>query len=182
MTKRPNKTKSAAKARPAELQSRGMLELRNRLIAATGIMVVAGILVWKPWSHEASKTVAASAPATEVASARAQKPAGLATPLSGEAAIAPTPLYTTSAVTQVVPLPPTPPTNPRMPATLEADFDAWLIHAYRACWTPPGSTPDGDPYYPRVRVALKSTARSPGRQNSSIRLGMSPGRGMPRPQ
>lgn len=43
-----------------------------------------------------------------------------------------------------------------MPASLQAAFDAWLIDAYKACWAPPKTTPDGDPYMPRVRVALKA--------------------------
>jgi colicin import membrane protein len=151
MTTRPRKSKPVEK-------SRGMLDLRNRLLTAVAIMAAAGILLWKPWapSYEPpGKTVAAvSAPAAEPPSPP-QKPA-----LAQAAAPAPAaaPIYVTASTGALTPpLPPLPPTAPRMPAALQADFDAWLIEAYRVCWTPPGgAVPDGDPYYPRVRVALKS--------------------------
>jgi hypothetical protein len=135
-----------------------MLDLRNRLIMATSIMMVAGVLLWKPWAAAPgapANTVAAVAPPAAEPPPRAQK---AAPPPVAAPAPAPTPTYTTASIGSLAaPLPPTPPVSPRMPATLEADFDAWLIEAYRACWTPPGAAvPDGDPYYPRVRVALKS--------------------------
>jgi hypothetical protein len=44
----------------------------------------------------------------------------------------------------------------RMSPAMQAAFDAWLIDAYKQCWTPPKATPQGDPYLPRVRVAFKA--------------------------
>jgi hypothetical protein len=42
-----------------------------------------------------------------------------------------------------------------MSAALRAAFDAWLMGAYAKCWKAPKTTPDGDPYLPKVRVAFK---------------------------
>lgn len=62
----------------------------------------------------------------------------------------------------VVPVPPPPsPPGPleaeteRLTPALEAEIDAWFVQAFRACWSPPRGAPEGDPYLPRVRVALK---------------------------
>ncbi len=32
---------------------------------------------------------------------------------------------------------------------------AWLVDAFKSCWKPPRGVPDGDPYMPRVRIALE---------------------------
>jgi len=47
--------------------------------------------------------------------------------------------------------------DPRKPmsAALRAAFDAWLMSAYVKCWKAPKTTPDGDPYLPKVRVSFK---------------------------
>jgi len=42
-----------------------------------------------------------------------------------------------------------------MPASLRSSFDKWLMGAYAKCWKAPETLPDGDPYLPKVRVALK---------------------------
>lgn len=42
-----------------------------------------------------------------------------------------------------------------MPANLRAAFDKWLMATYAKCWKAPETLPDGDPYLPKVRVALK---------------------------
>jgi hypothetical protein len=42
-----------------------------------------------------------------------------------------------------------------MSAALRAAFDSWLMGAYAKCWKAPKTTPDGDPYLPKVRVAFK---------------------------
>jgi hypothetical protein len=55
------------------------------------------------------------------------------------------------------PAPSATPQRPQeMSASTEAAFDAWLIDAFKSCWSPPRSLPDGDPYAPRVRIALKA--------------------------
>ena len=51
---------------------------------------------------------------------------------------------------------PTPAAPPRMSATQSAAFDAWLLDAYRKCWTAPAVAADSEPYIPKVRIALKS--------------------------
>ena len=42
-----------------------------------------------------------------------------------------------------------------MSAALEAALDGWLISTYRQCWKTPGAPPDGEPYFPKIRVAFK---------------------------
>jgi hypothetical protein len=154
MSKRPSK------AKPVE--SHGLLVLRNRLVISVGVMAVAGVLLWKPWASSiphAGRAVASLVPVVAEPTTPPVPPQKIATTSAPATAPAaqPSPAFTTASVAPAsVPLPPTPPAAPRMPASLQADFDSWLIEAYRACWTPPGATPDGDPYYPRVRVALKS--------------------------
>ena len=155
MTKRPVKAKSA----PAPQRSGAATQLRNRLIMAVAVMAAAGVLLWKPWAPQATiasapatRSVAALTPRAPEPPAPPVRPAAILVPAAPEPS--PSPTYT---IASVPPLPPTPPSPSRMPATLQADFDNWLIDAYRACWTPPASAnPDGEPYYPRVRVALKS--------------------------
>lgn len=167
MTKRPRKTaKPPEKPQFAELRAselRGMLVLRNRMIIAVAVMGVAGVLLWKPWAPTAlgsGKAVAALAPApAAVVPTPPQRPASLAITAPPSIAEPATPAaFTTAAIATALttPLPPSPPAASHMPPSLEADFDAWLIDAYRACWSPPGAAPDGDPYYPRVRVSLKA--------------------------
>ena len=46
--------------------------------------------------------------------------------------------------------------NARMSSAMQTAFDAWLIETYKQCWSPPKTTPQGEPYLPRVRVALKA--------------------------
>jgi hypothetical protein len=138
---------------------RGSKTLRNRAVIAAVLLAGLGILVWHPWAADRtqSKMVAALAPPVVKAPLPPVKPP---LDLLTAPAPAPTPGYTTASMTftapATAPLPPTPPAPARMPATMEADFDAWLIDAYKACYTPPAATPDGDPYLPRVRVALKA--------------------------
>jgi hypothetical protein len=36
-----------------------------------------------------------------------------------------------------------------------AEFDAWMIKTYLACWKPPTEPADSDPYVPKVRLAFK---------------------------
>jgi hypothetical protein len=147
MTKRPHKTK------PTE--SRGLLVLRNRLIVSVAVMAAAGVLLWRPWAPSAP-TVASKVVAVAPVLKPPQKPAATATIAAAPAESAPSPAFTTASIAPVAPLPPSPPAASRMSATLEADFDAWLIDAYRACWSPPGASPNGDIYYPRVRISLKA--------------------------
>jgi hypothetical protein len=162
MTKRPVKTK-AAKSRPVEAR-RSSNTLRNRAVIASVLLAALGIAVWHPWAADRpqSRAVAAATPPVVKTPLPPVKPPAEPIPTLAAAPVA-TPAqslsYTTASMTftpAAPPLPPTPPAPSRMPPTLEADFDAWLIDAYRACYTPPSATPDGDPYLPRVRVALKA--------------------------
>jgi len=159
MTKKPVKTR-AAKPRTVE-PPRGSNTLRNRAVIASVMLAGLGILVWHPWAVDRTqtRTVAALAPPVAKAPLPPVKPLLDLLP-SPAPAPAPTPGYSTASMTFTTPatppLPPTPPAPSRMPPILEADFDAWLIDAYKACYTPPPATPDGDPYLARVRVALKA--------------------------
>jgi hypothetical protein len=38
----------------------------------------------------------------------------------------------------------------------ESAFNGWLIGAYRQCWSAPKTTPDGETYLPKIRVAFKA--------------------------
>jgi hypothetical protein len=44
---------------------------------------------------------------------------------------------------------------PRMTPTQQADFDAWLIKSYLACWRPAPQPADADRYVAQVRLAYK---------------------------
>jgi colicin import membrane protein len=84
--------------------------------------------------------------ASKTASAAAAKPAApapqAASPGPAAAAIA--------AAPEPVAAPPA-----RMTLAEEADFDAWMIKTYLACWKPPASPADADPYVAQVRLAFK---------------------------
>jgi hypothetical protein len=43
-----------------------------------------------------------------------------------------------------------------MSAALEAALDSWLIVTYRQCWKAPAPPAEGEPYFPKIRVAFKS--------------------------
>ena len=43
----------------------------------------------------------------------------------------------------------------RMTTVQQADFDAWMIKTYLACWKPAPQPADADPYVAQVRLAFK---------------------------
>ncbi len=43
-----------------------------------------------------------------------------------------------------------------MSPALEAALDNWLISTYRQCWKSPAAPPEGEPYFPKIRVAFKA--------------------------
>jgi hypothetical protein len=43
-----------------------------------------------------------------------------------------------------------------MSAALETALDSWLIVTYRQCWKAPAAPSEGEPYFPKIRVAFKS--------------------------
>ena len=75
--------------------------------------------------------------ATETGSKETGKPAAQT---AGPVATAPTPS-------------PEPPA--RMTPAQLADFDAWMIKTYLACWKPVATPADADPYVAQVRLAFK---------------------------
>jgi hypothetical protein len=152
MTKRPRKTRQAE----TRDVSAGSNTLRNRALIAAALLAALGATVWKPWAHQGA--VGARAVATAPLPPIRPQLAALSDTPSPAATTATSSTYVTAAAASMAsaPLPSSAPAAVRMPATLQADFDAWLIDAYRACYTPPQSTPDGDPYLPRVRIALKA--------------------------
>ena len=42
-----------------------------------------------------------------------------------------------------------------MTAAQQADFDAWMIKTYLACWKPVAAPAEADPYVAQVRLAFK---------------------------
>jgi len=120
-----------------------MINPSNKAAASRGALLWAGLLIiagaaaaWEMLRDRgpAREHVAAVAPAKYIAAA----PAAPAPP--APAASEPAPAAEPA----------------RMSPTMQAAFDAWLIDAYKQCWTPPKATPQGDPYLPRVRVAYKA--------------------------
>jgi colicin import membrane protein len=102
------------------------------LVAAFAVSATGCDRIWPSSTESASKIAAkASLPA----------PA----PGSVMATMAPA---TASATT-----PPQPPL--RMTLAEQADFDAWMIKAYLACWKPAAQPADADPYVAQVRLAFK---------------------------
>ena len=63
---------------------------------------------------------------------------------------APAPITTATTAAAPAPEPPT-----RMTTAQQADFDAWMIKTYLACWKPAPQPADADPYVAQVRVAFK---------------------------
>ncbi len=52
----------------------------------------------------------------------------------------------------------------RMTSVQEAEFEAWIVKTYLACWKPAAQAPDSDPYVARVRIAFRpdgSFAKAP---------------------
>ena len=43
-----------------------------------------------------------------------------------------------------------------MSTELAAALDAWLVSAYKRCWKASTAPPDGEPYFPKIRVAFKT--------------------------
>ena len=71
----------------------------------------------------------------------------------------PVPAATASVAPSPAPEPPK-----RMTPNELADFDAWMIKTYLACWKPAAQPADSDPYVAQVRLAFKpdgSLARPP---------------------
>ena len=102
------------------------------------IGVGAGVFMWRERHVES--------PPPQATAAVAPKPAPPA----------PAPVATTAALDEA----PEPPRRPveavkPMSAALHAAFDVWLMGAYAKCWRAPKAAPDGDPYFPKVRVAFK---------------------------
>jgi hypothetical protein len=77
--------------------------------------------------------------AKETASKETSKPAAPAAP--------PAPVATAA--------PPAPEPPARMTPAQLADFDAWMIKTYLACWKPVAAPADADPYVAQVRLAFK---------------------------
>ena len=47
--------------------------------------------------------------------------------------------------------------------SMASALDAWLTESYLNCWTPPPTTPDGDPYVAEVRVVFNPDGSLSGR-------------------
>jgi len=43
-----------------------------------------------------------------------------------------------------------------MSTELAAALDAWLVSAYKRCWKAKTTPPEGEPYFPKIRVAFKT--------------------------
>ena len=57
----------------------------------------------------------------------------------------------------VVPPPRVRTSRPRpRPTELGTALDAWLVSAYKRCWKAKTTTPDSEPYFPKIRVAFKT--------------------------
>jgi hypothetical protein len=81
-------------------------------------------------------------------------------PVIAAAPAKPTPATPQTSVRTAAPAPavapPAPIESATMTAAQEAAFDGWLTGAYRRCWTAPKTTPEGETYLPKIRVAYKA--------------------------
>lgn len=145
MSRSPSKRKSTPARAPSHT-------LRNRLALAVAVIAIGGILVWRPWSahHGPRPETVALAPIPTPPPSPAP-----AAPVAGPGSIAAI-LASPAPAPASAPAPAPTPANAHMTASQEAAFDAWLIGVYKQCWAPPRSLPEGEPYFPRVRVAFKS--------------------------
>jgi len=81
------------------------------------------------------------------------------------------------AATAVAAAPAAPEPPKRMTPAQQADFDAWMIKTYLACWKPAPQPADADPYVAQVRLAFKpdgSLAKPPKLVNQPSDPAMKP--------
>jgi len=98
----------------------------------------------------ATWTRAAKPPAQEIVAARpAPLPPPKPSPAPSPAALPP--IREAKTEVEAAPMPAAP-----MSAALEATLDSWLILAYRQCWKAPAAPAEGEPYFPKIRVAFKA--------------------------
>jgi hypothetical protein len=143
------KSPRSRKARPqgAGVPGAALRTVGVRVGGAAAIIAGAAGL-WAYHEHRAANIARIEAPPAVVAVAPAKPEPPLAPP-------APPP-----AVEQA-PTPEPPRRDPNldarkpMSASLRAAFDTWLMTTYAKCWKAPKTTPDGDPYLAKVRVAFK---------------------------
>jgi hypothetical protein len=131
------------------IASRAALRTIGVRVGAAAVLLAGAAAVWAYHQHGA--TVASAPPRPAVVAVAPPKPSPT---------LAPAPPPPPPVVVQT----PTPEPPRRdasldsykpMSASLHAAFDAWLMSAYAKCWKAPKTTPDGDPYLPKVRVAFK---------------------------
>jgi len=103
----------------------------GRFVFAAAVIVAGGLALVSRQPPHPSAPPPAAAPSRPAAVALAPPPPAAPEPVPVEAEAAP------------------------LTPALEAEIDVWFVQAFKACWTPPRGAPDGDPYLPRVRVALK---------------------------
>ena len=124
--------------------------MRNRLALAVAVIAVGGDPRLEAWARPRARprrvALGADPDAAALAGAGGARARRDPSPRSGQPAPAPA----------SAPAPAPAPADARMTAAQAAAFDAWLIDAYKQCWTPPSALPEGEPYFPRVRVAFKS--------------------------
>jgi hypothetical protein len=116
----------------------------------------------------AARTVAPAAPASVAAAAPAPAPAPAQVappPKPAQQAPAPAPQQAQTPAPQqvqasiVVPLPRVRTVEAAaeaMSKELAASLDAWLVSAYKRCWKARTAPPDGEPYFPKIRVAFNT--------------------------
>ena len=112
----------------------------------------------------AARTLAPVAPASVEAPAPVRapvapppKPAQQALAPALQQAQAPAPEQAQAPI--IVPLPRVQPVEAAaeaMSTELAAALDAWLVSAYKRCWKARTAPPDGEPYFPKIRVAFKT--------------------------
>jgi hypothetical protein len=123
--------------------------MRTVGLRAGGAVVIAGGLVGLWAYHQRGVTTASVEPRPAVVAAIPAKPTPTLVPT-------PPPAPEEAAATPEPPRrDPNLDSHKPMSATLRAAFDTWLMGAYAKCWKAPKTTPDGDPYLPKVRVAFK---------------------------
>jgi hypothetical protein len=122
----------------------------SRVPIALFVLAIAGggALLFATWSRTArppAQAIVAASPA----------PAPKPSPAPPKPAPAPVPAPVPPVrETEADPTPPV--AAAPMSAALETALDNWLIVTYRQCWKAPAAPSEGDPYFPKIRVAFKS--------------------------
>jgi hypothetical protein len=145
---------------PARKNKYGRIFMALAVVAGgAALWAGAGSRASRPPAREivAARTAATAAPASPEAAAPVRAPPVVPPPKPAPQAPAPAPQQAQAPV--AVPLPRVRTVEAAaeaMSTDVETALDAWLVSAYKRCWKATTTPPDGEPYFPKIRVAFKT--------------------------